>query len=61
MSRKHTIYAVDFDGTLCENEFPCIGAPNTFLINHLIKRREQGNKVILWTCRCGNRLQEAVE
>ena len=31
------------------------------LINHLIKRREQGNKIILWTCREGVRLQEAVE
>lgn len=31
------------------------------LINHLIKRRNQGNKIILWTCREGTRLQEAVE
>ena len=31
------------------------------LINHLIKRRKQGNKIILWTCREGERLQEAVE
>ena len=31
------------------------------LINHLIKRRSQGNKIILWTCREGERLKEAVE
>ena len=31
------------------------------LINHLIKRRKQGNKIILWTCREGERLQEAVD
>ena len=31
------------------------------LINHLIKRRKQGNKIILWTCREGERLQEDVE
>ena len=31
------------------------------LINHLIKRKKQGNKIILWTCREGERLQEAVE
>ncbi len=60
-SRNYTIYAVDFDGTLCESIFPGIGSPNMELINHLIKRRKQGNKVILWTCRCGERLQEAVE
>ncbi len=31
------------------------------LIEHLKKRRNQGNKLILWSCRVGNRLQEAVE
>lgn len=31
------------------------------LINHLTKRRKQGNKIILWTCRCGERLQDAVD
>lgn len=58
---KYTIYAVDFDGTLCESEWPGIGAPNTKLIEHLIKRRNQGAKLILWTCRNGERLQQAVE
>lgn len=43
MNREYAIYAVDFDGTLCESEFPGIGAPNIFLINHLIKRRKQGD------------------
>lgn len=61
MDRKYTIYAVDFDGTLCESVFPEIGEPNISLINHLIKRKKQGNKLILWTCRVGERLQEAVE
>lgn len=61
MGRKYTIYAVDFDGTLCESVFPGIGAPNKSLIQHLIKRRKQGNKIILWTCRCDERLNEAVE
>ena len=50
-----------FDGTLCESVFPGIGSPNMALIRHLIKRRKQGNKIILWTCRVGDRLQEAVE
>lgn len=61
MKRKYTIYAVDFDGTLCESIFPGIGAPNLALIEHLKKRRKQGNKIILWTCRVGERLQEAVD
>lgn len=60
-NRKYTIYAVDFDGTLCESVFPGIGSPNTALINNLIRRRKQGNKIILWTCRVGVRLREAIE
>lgn len=59
--RDFTVYAVDFDGTLCESVWPGIGAPNMALINHLINRKLQGNKIILWTCREGERLQEAVE
>lgn len=59
--RKYTIYAVDFDGTLCESIYPGIGAPNLYLIKHLIKRRKEGNKIILWTCREGERLSDAIE
>lgn len=44
-------YAVDFDGTLCENRWPEIGEPNQELIGYLVGRRQQGDKVILWTCR----------
>lgn len=61
MGRKYTIYAVDFDGTLCTRTYPDIGKPNYILINHLIKRQKQGNKIILWTCRCGERLKAAVD
>ena len=59
--RNYTIYAVDFDGTLCESVWPDIGEPNMALIEHLKKRRAQGNKIILWTCRAGERLENAVE
>ncbi len=61
MSSYAPIYAVDFDGTLCESRWPGIGAPNTKLIEYLIKKRKEGAKVILWTCRVEEKLQEAVE
>ena len=51
MDRKYTIYAVDFDGTLCELCYPEIGAPNMNLITMLINQRNAGDKIILWTCR----------
>lgn len=61
MSSFVPIYAVDFDGTLCESKWPGIGAPNKKLIQHLIQRRTEGAKVILWTCRVEEHLKEAVD
>lgn len=55
------VIAVDFDGTLCKDEYPCIGEPNTELFNSLIKFQSRGNYIILWTCRRGNMLREAVD
>ena len=55
------IIAVDFDGTLCEHQFPEIGEPNLALISILMNKRKQGDKLILWTCRHGIKLEEAIE
>lgn len=54
------IIAVDFDGTLCKNAWPGVGEPNTALIDFLIKRRAQGDKIILWTMREGKPLLDAI-
>lgn len=53
--------AVDFDGTLADTDATKIYSPNTKLINYLISHKEKGDKVILWTCREGSRLNQAVE
>lgn len=55
------VYAVDFDGTLCVNEFPDIGAPRQDIIEFIKNKRASGDKVILWTCRSGQTLTSAVE
>ena len=55
------IYAVDFDGTLCEEKWPGIGKPNTRLIDFLKQEQKNGNKLILWTMREGDYLQEALD
>jgi hypothetical protein len=54
------IIAVDFDGTLCADRFPEIGAPNELIIGWLKMIRREGHKLILWTCRVDERLREAV-
>ena len=60
MEKKIEIIAVDFDGTLCSECYPAIGMPNLPLFALLKGARRQGKKVILWTCRCGDLLEEAV-
>ena len=54
------VIAVDFDGCLHSGQWPCIGKENWQAINELIRRKAEGDKVILWTCRAGKKLDEAV-
>lgn len=54
------IYAVDFDGFLCDDEWPFIGNPHQEVIEHFIRLKKQGHKLILWTCREGYKLEEAI-
>lgn len=60
-SMDNRIIAVDFDGTLCINKFPEIGLPNENVIHYIKERKKQGAKLILWTCRVGEQLKEAVK
>lgn len=53
--------AVDFDGTIVQNAYPDIGKPIIFAFETLKKIQEEGNLLILWTYRSGNKLQEAVD
>ena len=61
MEKSYQTIAVDFDGTLCFSEWPELGAPNQALIEYLKKWKHDGNKLILWTCRAGDALSNAVE
>lgn len=57
----YKIIAVDFDGTLCENKWPEIGEPNKELIAYLKERQAAGDKLVLWTCRVGEILKNAID
>lgn len=58
MARK--IIAVDFDGTLCENKYPLIGKPKDKVIDYIKSEQDSGATIILWTCRAGMFLKNAV-
>ena len=52
--------AVDFDGTLFTDEYPKIGKPKWRVINWCKERKEKGDILVLWTCREGESLREAI-
>ncbi len=57
---EYKIIAVDFDGTLCYSDWPALGEPNVRLIEYLKEWKRHGNKLILWTCRAGDALENAI-
>lgn len=54
------IIAVDFDGTIVEDAYPKVGKPILFAFETLKKLQEDGHRLILWTYRSGDKLNEAV-
>lgn len=56
------VIAVDFDGTIVTHEYPRIGKPIPFAIETLKRLQQEGHhQLLLWTCREGDLLQEAVD
>ena len=55
------IIAIDFDGTLCTHAYPEIGEPIKENIRLFIRLRKSGASLILWTCRGGYYLEEAIK
>jgi len=56
------IIAVDFDGTIVEHAYPKIGKPIPFALDVLKKLQlKEQHKLLLWTVREGELLEEAVE
>ena len=53
--------AVDFDGTIVEHKYPAIGKELPFAIETLKTLAEEGHKLILWTSRDGELLEEALK
>jgi len=54
------IVAIDFDGTIVDDAYPKIGKPKLFAFETLKRLQDDGHRLILWTYRCGVKLDEAV-
>lgn len=55
------VVAVDFDGTIVEDEFPNIGAIKQETVDRMLIEKARGSVIILWTCRGGKVLRKAIK
>jgi len=55
------IIAIDFDGTIVDDAYPKIGKTRIFAFETLKRLQQDGHRLILWTYRNGEKLQEAVD
>jgi len=53
--------AVDFDGTIVEHRYPAIGKEIPFAIDTLKRLAADHHRLILWTAREGQQLEEAIQ
>ena len=60
MDPGFTIFAIDFDGTIVDHQYPNIGNEKPFAVEVLKALQAQGDKIIIWTCRDGEYRQDAV-
>jgi hydroxymethylpyrimidine pyrophosphatase-like HAD family hydrolase len=58
--KKYKTIACDFDGTLCEFDFPNIGKPKVEVVNFIKKAHKAGHHIIIWTCRTGEYVQDMI-
>jgi len=61
MGKKSYTIAVDFDGTIVTNDFPNVIYPVPYAIDVLKKLINNGHRIILFTCRSGKYLNDALD
>jgi len=55
------ILAVDYDGTLFNGSWPEGGSPKLDIVNKVKEFKKCGAEIVLWTCREGVSLEEALK
>jgi hydroxymethylpyrimidine pyrophosphatase-like HAD family hydrolase len=54
------IIAIDFDGTIVDNMYPHIGKMRLHAPEVINQLHKEGHDIIIWTCRTGKELEEAL-
>jgi len=61
ITKDTLLIAIDFDGTIVEDAYPNIGKPQLFAFETMKRLQNDGHRLILWTYRCGSKLNNAIE
>lgn len=59
--KQSLVIAIDFDGTIVEHRYPFIGRIRPFAFETLEALQIKGHRLILWSHRSGQKLEEAVK
>lgn len=60
-TKPRLFFAIDFDGTIVQHAFPDVGRLRPDMLNLMRWLRQEGHCIILWTCREGKYLDDAVK
>jgi len=55
------VIAIDFDGTIVEDAYPKVGKARIFAFETMKRLQQDGHRLILWTYRSGEKLEDAVK
>ena len=61
LPKNSLIIAVDFEGTIVDDEYPKVGPAKIFAFDTLLQLQKKGHRLILWTYRYGEKLEDAVK
>lgn len=59
--KRSLVIAIDFDGTIVEHRYPFIGRIRPFAFETMEALQIKGHRLILWTHRTGQKLEEAIK
>ncbi|HET6556682.1 MAG TPA: hydrolase [Prolixibacteraceae bacterium] len=59
--KQSLVIAIDFDGTIVEHRYPFIGRIRPFAFETMEALQIKGHRLILWSNRTGQKLEEAVK
>jgi len=59
--KRQRIVAIDFDGTIVEDTWPTIGNLRPDVLRVIKRLRDNGDNIVIWTCRQGKDLSDAIK